>query len=114
MPYVQVVTSKRLTAQEKAAIKSSIGELIGIIPGKSESVLMVGFFDGTDLFYGGNAKENGAFVGVNLHGDASFEKKSALTETLFAMMKSEIGVSEEDMFLTIQEYPNWGFCGKFL
>jgi hypothetical protein len=114
MPYIQIVTSKELAPTTKINIKSKIGKIIDTIPGKTESVLMIGFFDKTELFYGGESKENAAMVSVNLHGSSGLPEKEALTEKLFLLMEKELDIVKEDMFLTINEYPNWGFQGKLV
>ena len=42
MPYIDVNVSIKLSDQEKDNLKSKLGELISIIPGKTENVLMIG------------------------------------------------------------------------
>ena len=42
MPYIGVNLTGTLTDEQKLAIKSGLGEKIGVIPGKVEAALMVG------------------------------------------------------------------------
>jgi len=114
MPYIHITTSKTLDSVQKEQIKSELGKLVLIIPGKSEEVLMVAFCDGAKLFYAGKNKENAAFVAINTHGSCGFDEKKRLTEEVFALMQKVVGVAKENMFLTISEYSHWGFQGNLL
>ena len=114
MPYIQVVTSKKLAKEQKEQIKGELGKVISVIPNKSEAVLMIGFMDGTDLYFGGKNKDNVAFVEVNLHGQADYDSKSILTEKIYDIFGNAVQVAKEDMFISIPEFPNWGFQGKLV
>jgi phenylpyruvate tautomerase PptA (4-oxalocrotonate tautomerase family) len=111
MPYIQVNTSKKLNEQDKDAIKSKLGELISILPGKSESVLMVGVNDSDAMYFGGEKKDL-AFVDVRLFKESDFESKSRFTEAVFLFLKQKLGIAEENVFLSIGEYNTWGHNGR--
>jgi hypothetical protein len=42
------------------------------------------------------------------------EEKKALTEKILAFMAHSLHLSLSRMFLTVAEYPNWGFQGALL
>lgn len=112
MPYVSISTPKALSAAEKDALKSSVGTLIAIIPGKSEAVLMVDIMDDHAMYFRGKEIPC-AFVDVRLYGPAPFEEKKDFTEQLCAAIEKDIGVPKGDIFLNIQEFGNWGSGGTF-
>ncbi len=114
MPYINVNAAPILKENEKEQLKAKMGELITLIPGKSEAVTMVGVNDGCSLFLGGRALEKGAFIEIKLLGAAKKQDKEALTEAIFKGMKSMFDMPESDVYITIQEFENWGFGGRLI
>lgn len=112
MPYIQVVTSKKLQTDQKELIKNELGKAISLIPGKSEEVLMLCFQDGATLYFQGQKKENTAFVEVNLHGSAELKDKKKLVEKISEILKQQMQTEGNNLFISIPEYPNWGFRGQ--
>ena len=51
MPYIGINTSKNLSQVQKEELTSALGEKIVIIPGKSESKLMVDISDGHTMYF---------------------------------------------------------------
>jgi phenylpyruvate tautomerase PptA (4-oxalocrotonate tautomerase family) len=114
MPYININAAPTLKENEKEQMKAKMGELIALIPGKSEAVTMVGVNDGCSLYLGGKALKKGAFIEIRLLGTAKKQDKEALTEAVFKAMKSMFGMPESDIYITIQEFDNWGFRGKLI
>lgn len=114
MPYISVNTAHVLMENDKEQLKAKMGELITLIPGKTESVTMVNIVDGCYLHLGGKALENGAFIEIRLLGAAEQSDKEALTEAVFKAMKSLFGTPESNIYLNIIEFDSWGFQGKLI
>ena len=114
MPYINVNTTKKLDGGSKEAIRKKLGELISIIPGKSEDVLMIKFDDDSCIYYSGSLKDSAAYVDIKIHGSASLEQKKELIEGVFAAFKEQLGIYEKDMFITVSEFANWGFQGTMV
>ena len=53
MPFVDVRIGKKLELDQVLDMKAKIGELISILPGKSEDNVMIQSQTGCDLFYQG-------------------------------------------------------------
>ena len=111
MPYIKVDVSKTLQPQQKEQIKSRMGELISLIPGKSEAVTMVGINDNYTLYLGGTELKNGAFIEVRLFGTADKESKETLTAEIFKAMEEMLGIPPNAMYLNIFEMQTWGLRG---
>ena len=114
MPYINVSTTKALDAENRESIKKRLGEMICIIPGKSEEVLMIRFDHGACIYYSGREKENAAYVDIRIHGNATVAEKSELTVRVFEAFKDQLAINNKDMFVTISEFANWGFQGKLV
>lgn len=111
MPYIGVNLSKTLEAGQGEALKTAVGEVITLLPGKSEALLMMDIQDGKPTWFGGKAQENSAFVDVRLYGSQSFEAKSNFTKAMFEAFERVLGIAPESMFLGIKEYDTWGTRG---
>ena len=114
MPYIQISTSNSLLPEQKDEIKNRMGELISLIPGKSEAVTMVGITDNFNLYFGGQTLDNGAFIEVRLFGNAEIKNKESLTTAIFEAMKDLLGTAPENIYLNILEMQNWGTEGKLI
>jgi phenylpyruvate tautomerase PptA (4-oxalocrotonate tautomerase family) len=112
MPYVNVNAAPKLKESEKEQLKAKMGELITLIPGKTEAVTMVSINDGCSLYLGGKALDKGAFIEIRLLGAAKTQEKQALTEAIFKAMKSMFGMQENEIYLNIIEFDSWGTGGK--
>lgn len=106
MPYISVTTSKDLTGVERDTIRRELGSLIAIIPGKSESVLMLDIMDGHDMYFAGE-RRTCAYINVALYTAAPLEAKSRFAGAVCEMLAREIGIPADDVYLTFSEYPNW-------
>ena len=68
MPFVDVRIGKKLELDQVLDMKAKIGELISILPGKSEDNVMIQIQTGCDLFYQGNPVDLGGYTIVKLFG----------------------------------------------
>lgn len=112
MPYINVNTSKSLANEEKDALKSKLGELITIIPGKTEKVLMIGINDDYTMYFGGEKKEDLAFINVKLYKESEFEYKAEFTKKVFELFETEYGIQSHNIFMSFDEYNSWASRGE--
>ena len=112
MPFISVTTSKKLDQSQREALCAGLGKDISIIPGKSQANLMIDIFDGRFMCFSGEAKPC-AYLAVHLYGPAPLEKKAEFTAALFGLMQEVCGLSPDDVYISYQEYPNWGSRGIF-
>jgi hypothetical protein len=111
MPYIDVNVSLKFSDQEKDTLKAKLGELISMIPGKTEDVLMVGINDGYTLYFSGQKKEKIAYVNVKLYKQSEFEHKAAFTRKVFEFFENEYGITGDNLFMNFCEYDSWAFRG---
>ena len=114
MPFINVNTAQKLQDDTKEGIKKRLGELISIVPGKSESVLMIKFDDNSSIYYSGAAKVKAAYIDIRINGSATQEQKKQLIESVFELFKEQLGIDSDDVFITVSEFENWGFQGTMV
>lgn len=112
MPFISVNTTLSLSQEKKTAVAKAIGQKISLIPNKSEPVLMVDISDCHTMFFGGELKEKCAFVDVRCYKAAPFEANKAFTEAVFELLKTELGLTESEIYVSISELPVWGTRGS--
>ncbi len=114
MPFIEVKTSAHLTEDKKIALKSGLGEIITLIPGKTESVLMVGLLGDYDLYFGGDEVDKGAYVEVKMFKTTTRELKSAVNDGICDLLKRSLAISPDNVYITFFEQPEWGFRGRLI
>lgn len=112
MPYVHMNIAKKLSDEQKEAIKSSVGQLIEILPGKAEKVLMIRLDDDLQMYFRG-APENCAYVNVCLYLMSPDEKKGEFGRAFVASLSELAGIDVTNIFLSFSEFGNWVSGGTF-
>lgn len=112
MPFINSKVTVKLTDEKKDVIKKKLGEAISIIPGKSESWLMVGFEDEYTLYFKGNQNAPAAFVEVKIFGSASHNAYNQLTARICSIFNSELGIPEDRIYVKYEEVSEWGWNGS--
>lgn len=111
MPYIGISTSKKLSEEQKDALKTALGESIGVIPGKSEKALMIDISDAHTMYFAGEKRQL-AFVDVRCYGSTEFANKKAFTEAAFDVVQQTTELPEDSIYLTYSEFANWGTKGS--
>ena len=111
MPYIAINTSKPLSDMQKEQLKTELGEKITVIPGKSESRLMIDISDGHTMYFAGEKREL-AYVDVKCYGTTEFANKKAFTEAAFEAVQQITGLPQDGIYLTYSEFENWGTLGS--
>ncbi|WP_234122204.1 phenylpyruvate tautomerase MIF-related protein [Clostridium hydrogenum] len=112
MPFINSKVTVKLDDEKKEKLKSELGNLISLIPGKSESWLMVGFNDNYSLYFKGEKKDKAAFVEVKIFGGADKEAKNKLTAEICSLFERELQIPQNSIYVTIEEITDWGWNGE--
>jgi hypothetical protein len=112
MPYISVIIGQKLEAAQKEKLKTELGRLITIIPGKTEPDLIVHIQDTTSLYMGGTQAPC-AYIDLRVYTKTTEEAKKRFTRETFAYITREFGIPPERQYLTIGEYEQWGFDGAW-
>jgi hypothetical protein len=109
---MQVVIGRKLTAPQKETLKTELGRLITIIPGKTEPDLIVNIQDGGSLYMDGT-EEPSVYADLRVYTKTDPEAKKDFTRKFFALITREFGIEAGRQYLTISEYDHWGYDGEF-
>ncbi|MZK49574.1 phenylpyruvate tautomerase MIF-related protein [Clostridium beijerinckii] len=112
MPFIGSKVSVKISKEKEEIIKKKLGEAIKLIPGKSETFLMVGFEDDYSLYFGGEKLEKGAFIEVKIFGKSSKDAYDALTAEICNIYEKELNIPQDKIYVKYEEVENWGWNGK--
>jgi phenylpyruvate tautomerase PptA (4-oxalocrotonate tautomerase family) len=108
MPFIQTKVNVKITKEKEEILKSKFGEAIALIPGKSESVLMLSFEDECNLYFKGKNEPGIAFVEVKILGKASNESFDKLTDAITDILEHELNINPSQVYVKYEEVIHWG------
>ena len=111
MPFINSKVSVPLTDSEKETLKGKLGQAISLIPGKSESWLMVGFEDNYALYFKGKNDTKLAYVEVKIVGGTTDEAYDKLTARLCQIYEEVLGIPQDKIYIKYEEVEHWGWNG---
>ncbi len=112
MPYIKTNVSIPVTKEQKENVKSRFGQIISLIPGKSEAFLMVDLQDNCSLYFGGNQDGPTAYVKVEVFGSLSDEYSLMLTKNICSMLEEELHIPQNRIYVNYESFTQWGWNGK--
>ena len=113
MPYIHTKVSVPLSPEKENMLKTKLGEVIAILPGKSESWLMLEFEDNCRLYFKGDSSPL-AFVEVKLFGASSPAAYENMTGAVTALLHEELGIEPANIYVAYEELSTWGWNGRNL
>lgn len=111
MPFIDSKISCKLSDAQKETLKTELGKLITIIPGKSENFLMVGFTDEYPLYFSGTKLDKGAFVDVKIFGSTSDSVLEEMTAKICALYEKELDIPSKAIYVKYEFATHWGWNG---
>lgn len=111
MPFINSKVNVPLSEEDKELLKAKLGQAISLIPGKSESWLMVGFEDNYSLYFKGKNNTKLAFVEVKIFGHASGRDYDHLTAEICKIYKEVLGIAQDKIYVKYEEVEHWGWNG---
>lgn len=110
MPYIETTASIAISGRKEQIIKERMGQAIELIPGKSEGWLMLSFRDNVSMYFKGDDAPC-AICQVKMFGSAAEEDYQKLTEALTDIIREELDVEADRIYVTYEEIGVWGWNG---
>lgn len=111
MPYIKTSVSKEITPKAEENIKTKLGQAIALIPGKSESWLMLSFEDNMRMYFKGDGSEDYAYVEVSIFGSTSNAAYERLTVAICGIINEELDIPLSNIYVKYEEADHWGWNG---
>ena len=112
MPFIESKVSVKTTEEQQKKLKERLGKAISLIPGKSESWLMVDLQDEQKMYFRGDDSEPIAFICVNIYGSSDPEAFEKMTAELTQIYGELFGVAPDHMYVKYAASTDWGWNGS--
>ena len=112
MPFINLKTSAKISAENEATLIKEFGKIITLIPGKTEAWLMLGFEDKCRMAFRGDAENDTAFITVDLLGSASDKAYADMTHAICTTVSYVLGVPFNRIYVKYGEFTHWGYAGE--
>ena len=89
MPFIDSKITVSVSPEKRESIKSQFGE-----------------------YMGGAKVEKGAYVSVNLYGNASSDACNEMTGKICSIFEKELGIPGDKVYISYQGYKDWGWNGR--
>ncbi len=111
MPFIDSKVSVKMSEEQKKELKARLGQAIALIPGKSESWLMLDLEDGQNMYFRGDDSKPLAFISVNIYGSENQVAFAKMTEELTKIYGEVLGVEPDHMYIRYSATMDWGWNG---
>lgn len=108
MPMIVTHTTERISEEKKSALTKAFGEAITLLPGKSETYLMLEFEGDCQMAFHGDTSLPLAFVEVKLLGKSTKAAYATLTARICDVLEEILGVPTEGTYVKYEEIEHWG------
>lgn len=111
MPYIETTSNVSIPGRKEQVIKDRMGDAIEKIPGKTESWLMLSFRDNAAMYFKGTDAPCAICQAKLFGGSATEEDYAALTEALTDILREELDIDSDRIYVTYEEIGFWGWNG---
>ena len=111
MPFINPKITVAVSDEKKEAIKTRLGQAVSIL-NKPESFLMVGIEDNYDLWFAGEKVERGAYVAVEIYGNASSDAYNRMTAEICKILDEELSIPADRIYVKYHGVSDWGWNGR--
>ena len=111
MPYIDLKTTAKITAESEETLRKEFGKIITLIPGKTEAWLMLNFDDECRMAFAADFSPT-AILEVKLFGAADERSYENLTRSLTDIINAELSIPKNRIYIKYEEITTWGYGGE--
>lgn len=112
MPYISTQVNIELTKENQDKLAKKYGEIITIVPGKTERWLMLSFSDKNEMYFAGKSDEPMAYIELKLFGGTTDGVYDRLTAAICDAVSDILGISPANIYVKYEEAEHWGWNGS--
>jgi phenylpyruvate tautomerase PptA (4-oxalocrotonate tautomerase family) len=112
MPFIDSKVSVKTTPEQRKELKEKLGQAIALIPGKSETWLMIDLADDQNMYFRGEDQQPTAFIAVSVYGDADRGAFAKMTAELTKIYGDVLGIAPDHMYVKYSATHDWGWNGN--
>lgn len=112
MPFIDSKVSVKTTPEQRKELKERLGQAIEVIPGKSESWLMMDLADEQNMYFKGDGDKPTAFVAVSVYGGPDSAAFDRMTAEITRIYGDVLGIAPDRIYVKYSATPDWGWNGR--
>ncbi len=112
MPFISTKTNVSISKEKETELKSRLGKAIEILPGKTESWLMLAIEGNIPMYFKGDDTKPTAFIEVKVFGGAPSDAYAKMTEELTGIYGDILGIAPDRMYIRYLGSQDWGWNGN--
>ena len=112
MPYISTSTNVKMDLQKEAQLRSRMGKEIGPIVGQDEKWIMCEYSSGSHIWFKCDNLAPCAYLQVKLFGTAEKDMCERMSAALCNIMKEELSVPGDRIYITYSDHAFWGYNGS--
>lgn len=113
MPCIQIDTNRPIAEHTASQLKKELGNVISLLPNKTEEWLMVVLKDDCKMSFHGCEDRPFAFVEVKVWGtEVDRQASLAMTAALNDILQKHLHVQPNDYYIRYTATPDWGWNGS--
>ncbi len=112
MPFIDSRVSVKTTPDQRKQLKEKLGAAIALIPGKSESWLMIDLADEQEMYFRGEGEEPTAYIAVNVYGNPDPDAFGRMTAELTKIYGEVLGIAPDRIYVKYAATRDWGWNGS--
>lgn len=114
MPFIMVKTSCPISKEQEITLKSRMGKVIGLVPGKSEEYLLLEFEDNSRLWLRGENTEPIAYIEAAIFGNESHAGYPDFTARIAEIFRDALGIAAENLYIKFEDITAWCVGGQYI
>ena len=111
MPFINTMTSVKISDEKANSIKAKLGKAIEAFPGKTENWLMIGFNDECKMYFKGS-NEDCAYIEISIFGSVEPSAADKMTALVTDIINEELGVAPDRIYIKYEGATDWGWNGS--
>ena len=111
MPFINPKITVAVSDEKKEAIKDRLGQAVSIL-NKPESFLMVDIEENHEMWFAGNKVDRGAYVAVEIYGNASSDAYDRMTGEICSILGEEADIPADRIYIKYHGVADWGWNGR--
>ncbi len=114
MPCIQTKANVAIPPEKETVLKTRFGQVIELLPGKSEQWLMLTFEGNVPVYFQGDGETPAAFVEVHVFGTLSDGPCEKLAGAICKILHEELGIAPARVYVKFEATSHWGWNGSTL
>ncbi len=107
MPFMNVKASCPISEDQEVRLKAALGEAISLIPGKSESHLMLSFTENCRIWFAGSRNGPIVMAETAIFGETTPEDFQRFGQEAVKILKRELGAAQ--VYVNLHQTKDWAW-----